>query len=282
MTDVLTAPEKTSPERAIRESQGFSPAASGSLEVRFAQDRDEVAAAQALRFRVFYEEMDAHPDPVARVTRRDVDPFDEVCDHLLVVDHDLPASDAVVGTYRLLREDVAARRGGFYSAAEYDLSPLTDGPSRRGSFLELGRSCVHPAYRTNATIQLLWRGIARYLDVYGIAVMFGCASFPGTCPEEHQVALSYLHGNHLAPVDCRVRARAGRFVAMDAIPPDAYAFRKALRRLPPLIRAYLRLGAFVGDGAVVDHAFGTTDVFILLFADRIAPRYLNRLDRRPA
>ncbi len=282
VTDILTAPVKASPERAHGELRGVSPAASGRLEVRFARDRDEVAAAQALRFRVFHEEMDARPDPAVRAARRDMDPFDEVCDHLLVVDHGLPASEAVVGTYRLLREDVAARYGGFYSAAEYDLGPLTGGPRRRGNLLELGRSCVHPAYRTNATIQLLWRGITRYLDVHGVDVMFGCASFPGTRPEAHRVALSYLHGNHLAPAGCRVRARAGRFAAMGTLPPGAYAPREAVRGLPPLVRAYLRLGAFVGDGAVVDHAFGTTDVFILLFVDRIAPRYFDRFGRRAA
>lgn len=223
--------------------------------------------------------MHANPDPNARMTRRDIDSFDEVCDHLLVIDHDLSASDAVVGTYRLLRQDVACRCGGFYSAGEYDLAPLMEGPWGSRGLLELGRSCVHPAYRTNATIQLLWRGITRYLDVHGIDVMFGCASLPGMRLEEHEVALSYLHRHHLAPTDCRVRARSNQFVAMDVVPADSYSLRDALRGLPPLIKAYLRLGAFVGDGAVIDSAFGTTDVFILLSVERIAERYFNRFDR---
>lgn len=281
MTDVLTTLEPTPPESSLREFQRFSPAISGSLEVRFAEDRSDVAAAQALRFRVFFEEMQAQPDAMAQLTRRDVDPFDDVCDHLLVVDHDLPSEDAVVGTYRLLREDVALRRGGFYSAGEYDLVPLSAGPWQSRGFLELGRSCVHPAYRTNATIQLLWRGITRYLDIFGIDVMFGCASFAGVHPETHRIALSYLYANHLAPAEYRVRALAGRHVPMNIVPPDAYALREALRSLPPLIKAYLRLGAFIGDGAVIDLAFGTTDVFILLPVDRIAARYLSRFDRRP-
>lgn len=280
MADVLTALEQTPPESSLRALQKFPPATSGSLEVRFARDSDEIAAAQALRFRVFYEEMQANPDVIAQMTRRDTDPFDDICDHLLVVNHDLPPAEAVVGTYRLLRQDVANRYGGFYSAAEYDLAPLSGGSWRVQGFLELGRSCVHPAYRTNATIQLLWRGITRYLDVHGIEVMFGCASFKGTRPEEHQVALSYLHGNHLAPAHCQVRAQPDRFIAMDMIPAETYSRREALRELPPLIKAYLRLGAFVGDGAVVDNVFGTTDVFILLPVDRIAERYFNRFDRR--
>ena len=280
MADVLTALDEMPPESSLREFQQFSPATSGSLEVRFAQDRDEIAAAQVLRFRVFYEEMQASPDAIGQMTRRDIDPFDDICDHLLVVDHDLPPSEAVVGTYRLLRQDVANRCGGFYSAGEYDLAPLLGGSWRTRGFLELGRSCVHPAYRTNATIQLLWRGITRYLDVHGVDVMFGCASFQGTCPEAHQVALSYLHNHHLAPAQFRVRARPDQYVAMDALPAETYSLRDALRTLPPLIKAYLRLGAFVGDGAVIDQAFGTTDVFILLSVDRIADRYFNRFDRR--
>ena len=280
MTDVLAAADGTPPRIAPGEFRELSRAAPGGLEVRLARDRGEVAAAQALRFRVFHEEMGAQSDAAARASRRDADPFDDVCDHLLVVDRGLPAAEAVVGTCRLLREDAAARRGGFYSAAEYDLGPLTGGPPRRGGLLELGRSCVHPAYRANAAIRLLWRGMARYLELHGIGAVFGCASFPGTRPEAHEAALSYLHGNHLAPARCRVRARADRFVAMDAAPPGSYTLREAVRGLPPLVRAYLRLGAAVGDGAVVDHAFGTTDVFVLLFADRIAPRCLDRFANR--
>ena len=280
MADVLTALDETTPESFLRDFQQYSPATSGSLEVRFAQDRHEIAAAQALRFRVFYEEMQASPDTIAKMTRRDIDPFDDVCDHLLVVDHDLQPAEAVVGTYRLLRQDVANRRGGFYSSGEYDLAPLLGGSWRTRGFLELGRSCVHPAYRTNATIQLLWRGIVRYLDAHRIDVMFGCASFPGTCAEAHQVALSYLHTHYLAPAQFRVRAKPDRFVAMDAMPVETYSLRDAMKGLPPLIKAYLRLGAFVGDGAVIDQEFGTTDVFILLSVDRIAGRYFNRFDRR--
>lgn len=251
----------------------------GRLEVRFAQDHDDVVAAQALRFRVFFEEMQALADPIAQMNRRDIDLFDDVCEHLLVVDHDRPPNEAVVGTYRLLREDVAARCGGFYSSAEYDLAPLTRGPWRPGGLLELGRSCVDPAYRTHTTIQLLWRGIARYLDVFNIDLMFGCASFPGRNPLNHQIGLSYLHENHLAPINYRVHAVAGQHVPMSTISSKAYSMREAFRSLPPLIKAYLRLGAFIGDGAVIDQTFGTTDVLIILPVNRIATRYLNHLSR---
>ena len=279
MTNVLTVPELSSQKFSRGELAKHVTTSAGRLEVRFAQDHDDVAAAQALRFRVFFEEMQALAEPIAHMNRRDIDPFDDVCDHLLVVDHDRPQNEAVVGTYRLLREDAAARCGGFYSSAEYDLTPLIRGPWRSGGLLELGRSCVHPAYRSHATIQLLWRGIARYLDAFNIDLMFGCASFPGRNPQYHQIGLSYLHENHLAPINYRVRAVASQHVPMSMVSSKAYSLREAVRGLPPLIKAYLRLGAFIGDGAVIDQAFGTTDVFILLPVDRIATRYLNHLNR---
>lgn len=257
-------------------------ASSGTLEVRFAEDHDDVEAAQALRFAVFFEEMQASSGPITQMNRLDIDSFDDVCDHLLVVDHERPPDDAVVGTYRLLRQDVAARCGGFYSSAEFDLTPLTRGPWRSGKFLELGRSCVHPAYRNHTTIQLLWQGIAYYLDAFNIDLMFGCASFPGHDPQHHQIGLSYLHQNHLAPINYRVRAVPGQYVPMSMVSSEVYSLRAAFHSLPPLIKAYLRLGAFIGDGAVIDETFGTTDVFILLPVDRIATRYLNHLNRRTA
>lgn len=249
------------------------------FEVRFAQNSDDVAAAQALRYRVFYEEMGATPQSILGPTFKDTDGFDDICDHLLVVDTELPAAENVIGTYRLLRKDTAMRFGGFYSSDEYDLGPLIEGPWGSGGLLELGRSCVHPNYRNNGTIQLLWKGITNYINFYEIDVMFGCASFLGITPSDHALALSYLHYNHLVPAECWVKAQSDRFVNMRLIPQRDFSTRDALVRLPPLIKAYLRLGAFVGEGAVVDHVFGTTDVFIVLPVAKIPQRYLNRFHR---
>ncbi len=109
--------------------------------------------------------------------------------------------------------------------------------------------------------------------------MFGCASFPGRNPLNYQIGLSYLHENHLAPINYRVHAVAGQHVPMSMISSKAYSAREAFRSLPPLIKAYLRLGAFIGDGAVIDQTFGTTDVLIILPVNRIATRYLNHLSR---
>jgi putative hemolysin len=257
-------------------------AAEGRFEIRLTRDPLDIAAAQRLRFNVFYEEMGAAPTPPMAARRRDFDDFDSVCDHLLVLDHAPALRPRVVGTYRLLRQPVAERHGGFYSASEYEIAPLVDRLGRAGSLLELGRSCVHADYRTNATIQLLWRGIAAYMAEHAITHMFGCASFAGTDVDRLALPLAYLHHHHLAPEGLRARAHAGRYVAMNRLAPEAISLRPALQALPPLVKAYLRLGGYVGDGAVIDRQFGTTDVFVLLPVERIAPKYYARFDRDEA
>jgi putative hemolysin len=170
------------------------------------------------------------------------------------------------------------RHGGYYSSSEYDLGPLLEqlSDSRRG--LELGRSCVHPAYRTTATIQLLWRGIASYLAAHRIAYMFGCASLPGTDPAALAPQLSFLRRRFLAPDELRVRALPERYVSMDLGAQDEFSERRAMKTLPPLVKGYLRLGCYVGDGAVIDRQFGTTDVFIILPVERIRERYFSHFE----
>lgn len=250
--------------------------ADGRFEVRLTRTAEDIAASQRLRYQVFYEEMAAEPSSEMARLGLDFDSFDTLCDHLMVFDRNRPHGEQVVGTYRLLRREVANAHGGFYSASEYDLQPMLDYVGPAGGLLELGRSCVHRDYRTNATIQLLWRGISTYIADHGISFMFGCASFPGIDPQAHALALSYLHAHHLPPEEWRVRALPGRYEPMNLLPPDQINPRAALHALPPLVKAYLRLGAYIGDGAVVDHQFGTTDVFILLPVERIAPKYHNR------
>jgi len=255
----------------------------GSLDVRVASSEEEIAAAQALRYKIFYGEMNAVPDTRALRERRDIDDYDAICDHLLVIDHDPLGGPQVVGTYRLLRQVVAQQHRGFYSSSEYDLTPLfsTTFQQRIGEgrqLLELGRSCVAREYRTTATINLLWRGIASYLHQHHIGYMFGCASLHGTDPAAHAVPLSYLYHEHLVPEDLYVRALPDRHEDMNRLPADSFDNREALRALPPLIKGYLRLGCFVGDGAVVDAQFNTTDVFILLPVERITRRYSSHFE----
>jgi putative hemolysin len=251
----------------------------GDLEVRLATTPFEVRRAQALRYRIFYEEMSAVADFRTRHTRRDADRFDRFCDHLLVIDHAHGNSASrrqseIVGTYRLLRQDGAEAAGGFYSAGEFELAPLLGG-SKDLNILELGRSCVLPQYRNKRTLELLWHGIWAYVLRHRAEVMIGCASLEGTDPEKLALPLSFLHHHCRAPEEWRIFPHRGRRVEMDRLPVEAIDARAALRSLPPLIKGYLRLGAFVGDGAVIDRQFGTIDVAIVLPVAGIATRYVD-------
>ncbi|TCZ55284.1 GNAT family N-acetyltransferase [Roseicella aquatilis] len=257
---------------------GFAELRAGNLGVRLAETEAEIDASLALRYRVFYEEMGAHPDAETRASRRDRDEFDAVADHLLVVDHDLGEGPrSVVGTYRLIRRAGAAQVGRFYSAAEYDLAPLLALP---GEILELGRSCVDADHRNRGTMQLLWRGIAAYIFQHQVEVMFGCASLHGTDLEALAPMLTYLHAHHLAPEPIRPRALPERYVRMDRMDPAALDTRAVLNELPPLIKGYLRLGGFVGDGAVLDHQFNTTDVCIVVKTELVTGKYAKHYERK--
>jgi putative hemolysin len=248
----------------------------GNLETRLARNASEIDAAQAVRYKVFVEEMKAQIPQDADRRKRDADAWDLVCDHLLVLDTSIEGDpeDQIVGTYRLLRQDVAARTGGFYSASEFSVGTLLERhPDKK--FMELGRSCVLPEYRTKRTVELLWQGNWAYALKYGVDAMFGCGSFPGVIPEEHALALSFLHHNVVVSGEWDVSARPELYRTMDLMPVEAINMRKALAALPPLIKGYMRLGAMVGNGAVVDHAFRTTDVLIVLPITNISGRYLN-------
>lgn len=247
------------------------------LTVRLARNRRDVIQAQALRYRVFHQQMGAASSLKHKLLRRDVDRFDRVSDHLLVL---APRrrrlvpyiSGAVVGAYRLIRSDIAKGRG-FYSADEFDLSPIEQ---RYARCLELGRSCVDPHYRTRAVIDRLWRAIAAYIVDHDIDVLFGCASFAGVDPDAYARSLSYLHHFHGAPSACRPRALGHRHVDMAMLAKDQIEPRKAWAELPPLLKGYLRLGAVIGDGAVIDRNFNTIDVCVILPTSEIKTRYLRR------
>ncbi len=249
----------------------------GSLGVRLAQTPAEIDAAQALRYRVFYEEMGAKPSDKASHSERDVDDFDAVCDHLLVVDHQLgEGPESVVGTYRLIRRSAADKIGRFYSADEYDISKMINYP---GKVLELGRSCISKAHRGMPAMQLMWRGIAAYVFMHKIDVMFGCASLPGTDPDAIGRDLTYLWANHLAPEELRPVALPDRYVSMRRMDPATIDMRRALASLPPLVKGYLRLGGFVGDGAVIDHQFNTIDVAVVVKTELVTEKYRSHYAR---
>lgn len=245
------------------------------LEVRLANSKAEIEAAQRLRYRVFYEEMGAQPTPEMAAEGRDFDEFDEFCDHLLVINNRAEHEFGVVGTYRLHRREQPKFRG-FYSSSEYDTSKIA---AFEGRVLELGRSCVDADWRTKMTMQLLWRGIAGYVFAHNIDIMFGCASLPGTDPGALALPLSYLYHNHLAPAAICPRALPERYTEMNLLPAEQIDVKRALVALPPLIKGYLRLGGFVGDGAVIDPQFNTTDVCVIVQTDLITDKYFRHYDR---
>ena len=249
------------------------------FEVRLATKGQEIRKAQRLRYKVFFEEGQAIPNQAAALTRRDICPFDKFCDHLLVIDKDRlnrfgRKKPKVVGVYRLLRGDIAAIHQGFYSATEFSIAPLlVRHPGKR--FLELGRSCVHPDYRSKRVIEILWRGLWSYAKHHRIDALIGCASLPGVDPLALSVPLSFLHRHALASPEWSVRPLKGRGVDMAILDTALIDARKGMAALPPLLKAYLRAGAKFGDGAVVDQRFQTTDVFAILPLAELDARYMS-------
>lgn len=250
----------------------------GPISVRLSRNEEEVRAAQRLRYEIFYREYGAKPVGDTETEGRDYDRYDAFADHLIVVDDRIadPAS-RIVGTYRLLRTEQARSAGQFYSASEYDISCLE---AAIPNLMEVGRSCVHRDYRSRNVLQLLWQGIAEYISYHDIGALFGCASFHGTDVSAHADMLSYLHHFHRAPDDICPRALADQYVSMDILAKDALSPKQALHDLPPLIKGYLRLGGFVGDGAVVDAQFNTIDVCVIVKTARVSNRYRKHYERK--
>jgi putative hemolysin len=255
----------------------------GNLEVRLARSIADIKRAQRLRFDVFYKEMAAVPDARTLLKKRDEDEYDAICDHLLVIDKTTersakrpwPRRSKVVGTYRVLLQDVAEKNQGFYTQGEYDIAPLIAKKRATHHFMELGRSCVLKPYRNRRTVELLWQGLWTYVREHGATVMIGCASFPGIDPKAHALALSFLHHYSLAPKEWLVSAHPELRVDMNMMPKEEVNAKEAIKHMPPLIKGYLRLGAYIGDGAVVDKQFGTTDVLIIMPVEAIDSRYFT-------
>lgn len=254
------------------------------IQVRLTKTPEEIKAAQALRYNVFYEEYGATPtSPEMAADKLDKDPFDDITDHLIVLDNDLPKGpEQIIGTYRLLRRSVAEKHGQFYTSDEYNIQPLLDNEE---NLLELGRSCVLAPYRTRPVLQKLWEGIAHYIADHDIDLMFGCASLHGTDIDTISQQLAYLYHYHLAPDHIRPTAITSDVAHlqkqdMNLHPKDSLDAKRVFVSLPPLIKGYLRLGAHIGDGAIIDKQFNTTDVCIVLPSAQVREKYVKHYERK--
>lgn len=249
------------------------------FQLRLARDEEDLLAAQRLRYRVFVEELGGSGSLVDHQRRLERDAFDPVFDHLILVDtrRDRASLDHVVGVYRLLRSDVAGEFGRYYSETEYDLTPLKASGRR---MLELGRSCVDADYRGGTAMYHLWNGLADYVLDHRIELLFGVASFHGTDIRALRMPLAYLHHHHLAPESIRVRAQPAQFQRMDLVAEADLDRKAAMVGTPALIKAYLRLGGFVGEGAVIDHEFNTTDVCLLMDTEKMSARHKGFYTRK--
>ncbi len=254
------------------------------LLVRLARSPEEVDAAQALGYRVFFEEMTGRPSVAAKWRLRDFDIFDKVADHLVVLDPKRGLGAAgVVATVRLLRGRAARSfppylpAPGFSAAADFNIEPQL---SWSGEIVEFSRTCIDPDYRSQKTVRRLWHGVAAYLYAYSIGLMFGTAGLPGTQPVEHLSQLAYLHHTRLAPPGLRPQALPERFVDMDRIPAAAVDHDNAWNAMPPVLKGYLHLGAMIGCGAVVNSEIGTLDVCLVAQIDHVPERYHRRYRRR--
>ncbi|PSL19399.1 GNAT family N-acetyltransferase [Shimia abyssi] len=238
------------------------------FQLKLVETEVELQAAQRLRYRVFVEELGGSGALVDHDTRLERDRFDPFFDHLILIDNalDVAKIDRVVGVYRLLRQEPANRAGQFYSEDEYDLTVLKTSGRK---LLELGRSCLDKDYRGGAAMFHLWNGLADYVADHEIEVLFGVASFHGTDIDALAQPLSLLHSRHLAPSDLRVRAQDTHFQRMDLVPEPDIDRRAAMLQVPALIKAYLRLGGFVGEGAYIDRPFNTTDVCLIMDTQRM-------------
>ncbi len=244
--------------------------------VRLAKSPQDLRAVQRLRYEVFVEELGGGGSLVDHERKLEVDRFDPHCDHM-IVEH--APSGQIAGVYRLMSRTQAQAAGQFYSENEYDLGPLLSAPRE---VLELGRSCIHKAFRNGIAMHVLWRGLAQVIAERGIDVLFGVASFHGTDTRALAAPLSLLHHRHLAPPALRVRARPPVCQSMDIIPENELDRPAAMVAIPSLIKAYLRLGGCVGEGAYIDHDFNTTDVCLILDINAMNPAQAKQYQRQPS
>ena len=244
--------------------------------IKIAEKKSELKKAQALRYSVFYKEKKAIPTISKKLLRLDYDKIDKFADHLIVIDKNRKGiKNKIVGTYRLLRGDIAAHCGGFYTSSEFDLSKILNS-YKNNKILELGRSCVHQDYRNGTIMNLLWKAIAEYVKLYDTKILLGCASFHGTDVMKYTNELSFLRKNFSLPGELTVKSLDTKiypaYTEINSNTNDLRTFAK----LPPLIKGYLRIGGKVSHDCFVDYKFNTIDLCVIVTTDNIDEKYKKK------
>ena len=249
----------------------FDPIVFKNYTIKIAKSNFEIKKAQSLRYKVFFKEKNIKRKNLKSLLQRDYDFYDKISDHLIIIDNDRQVKDNVIGTYRLLRGNNAKLYKGFYTEQEFDISNLRKNFSSK-DILELGRSCIHSAYRSGIILKLLWQGISKYIKIYKIKILMGCASFNGTNPSKFKDEFFLLYDSYRLPKNYNVKS----------LQDNKLSFGKntnhstILNRLPPLMKGYLRAGGMVSENFYIDRQFETIDYCVIMLTEQIVSRYQNK------
>ena len=249
----------------------YDPIKFKNFTIKIAESNFEIKKAQSLRYKIFFKEKNIKRKNLKSLLQRDYDFYDKISDHLIIIDNNRELKDNVIGTYRLLRGNSAKLYKGFYTEQEFDISNLKKNFSSK-DILELGRSCVHFEYRSGIILKLLWQGISKYIKIYKIKILMGCASFNGTNPSKFKDEFSLLYESYKLPKNYNIKS----------LQDNQISFRKNINhltifnRLPPLIKGYLRAGGMISENFFIDREFETIDYCVIMLTEKIVSRYQNK------
>jgi putative hemolysin len=249
----------------------FEPIIFKNFTIKIAESNFEIKKAQSLRYKIFFKEKKIKKKSFKFLLQRDYDFYDKISDHLIIIDNNREIRDNVIGTYRLLRGNCAKLYRGFYTEQEFDISNLKKNFSSK-DILELGRSCVHPQYRSGIILKLLWQGISNYIKMYKIKILMGCASFHGTNPSKFKDEFSLLNESYRLPEDYDVKSLQSNEISFN----KNINHSTTLNKLPPLIKGYLRAGGMVSENFYIDTEFETIDYCVIMLTEKIVSRYQNK------
>ena len=263
-------------QNPFKTKKKFSKIEVNNFVIKIAEKKSELKKAQALRYLVFYQEKKAKPTISKKILRLDYDKIDKFADHLIVIDKNIKGiKNKIVGTYRLIRGDIACDFGGFYTSSEFDLSSILSS-YKYSQILELGRSCVHQDYRNGNIMNFLWRAIAEYIKLYDIKILLGCVSFNGTDIMKYSDELSYLRNNFCLPDELSVKSLDKKNYSAYTETNSNINNLRTFVKLPPLIKGYLRIGGKVSHDCFVDHKFNTIDLCVIVTTDNIDEKYKKK------